>query len=77
MRPPDGGPAAGGDEGTAGMPDADADGVVGGAGGAAGMPEPLGAWAGPGIPISVFFMSMAGFAGAAGAAGTRFGADVD
>lgn len=79
MRPPDGGPAAGGDEGAAAMAGADAEGVVGGGGGAAGMPEPLGAWAGPGIPMSVFFMSTTGLAGAGAVAGVtaRFGADAD
>ena len=68
MRPPEGGPA-GGEEGAAGIPDADADGVVGGAGGIAGMAPWLGGWAGPGIPIRVLFMSMTGFAAA------RFGAE--
>jgi hypothetical protein len=62
---PDGGPADGAEEAlAAGIAGADDDGVVGGAGGAEAMPPPLGACAGPGIPISVFFMSTAGLAAA-------------
>lgn len=71
IRPPEGGPADGGEDGEADRPAAESEGLVGGAGGAAGMPEPLGAWAGTGIPISVFFMSTAVLAA------TRFGADAD
>ena len=68
---PEGGPAEGADDAAAAIAGADADGVVGGAGGADGVALWLGGWAGPGIPISVFFMSTSGFAA------STFGADTD
>ena len=70
---PDGGPA----EGEDGIADADVGGVDGGI---AGRLLPLGGWAGPGIPMSVFFMSPCAYALAAGAAGicdAELGAPMD